>query len=478
MLPTSNTLTPERIAEIRQKAGLDKPQNSFSGGGTAQPPMDYESRIKMLETPVQKPGQKKAIPDEAHEGFLEKADKTFGKVFEPASDFMFGTAAKTIGNTIGQGVEAVQGKDGVFTKGFNEQFGDINVAMHGEKQPENSAPISNTLMTALELWPGGKAAGGVARKTLAAAPGGERLMSAMEKLFDHIPKKLKDSALKQYAAALHPTTGEMKTVAQEVAPEMLNRGITFKTPEALADKASTAANTAGEKIGSFFNDLPDHVKTVVDPVMEKLKGLKNKYIIDGKVMRPEAVNAIQNVEDKVNELALGNVADKTNEVGMKNLRQLRQIFDEHFVVGKDMSDISAYTKKAERAAGDSIRAELAKDSPDLASLNKEFSFWQSVKDLAETSAKREFGKNGRVMSHALGGIIGGELGHETGNTTAGTLIGTFLGPKAAEYIRSPAWKSVSAVTKNKLADYIASGKAKEAALLMSKAMEGVKNLAE
>lgn len=457
-----------QVGSIPQPQSFTPPGGGRVLGTTNQPQQVDNPVIKHLQDPNVSPEKKYATVKmlkqhlEDQKSTLEKSGDAVDKVMGPLSNFFFGTTAKVAGSMVGDTYENVASlvgrkKTGVFEKQLDELT----------KTPGQAA--KNAVGLALESYPiGGE------MKYLKKIPGVAKVAEVAGDMGEKIGNKassfLNKSAVKSYAKALNPTTKEAKVLAKKEIPELLKRNITFTSPEKLATKAEGFADKAGENVEKYWNDLPEGKKISARPVLDTLNTLKNKYIVEGKVVNQPAVNAIDQTAKTI--------AQFGDNISQKSMRSIRQIFDEHFDVTKGIDDIGAYTKKAQQSAANAIRSELSKNSPKLEKLNSEYTFWNNVKDIAEKTAQREFGKPGKYFSHALGGVIGYEGGKRegSGGASIGAILGTVAGPKIFEFLKGPGWKSVSAVTKNKVADYIAAGKIYEAASLLGKLVEGVRNV--
>jgi len=129
--------------------------------------------------------------------------------------------------------------------------------------------------------------------------------------------------------------------------------------------------------------------------------------------------------------------------------------------GKTLSE--ANVARAYEHAGNAIRAELAKPYPDIAAINKEYSFWKNAADVTDATILRRVGQAkplGRQISTAIGGLVGTAAGAFTGDL-AGAMVTAAVGAKTADMLQaaitSPAWRTVSAVSKDRLAKALATG---------------------
>jgi hypothetical protein len=194
-------------------------------------------------------------------------------------------------------------------------------------------------------------------------------------------------------------------------------------------------------------------------IVSDLENLKGRYIVNGAPANPTAVNAISNVQDIVKQYG--------NDISPNSLRKLKQIFDDPVAAkggyaGADLT--TQYSVKAQKAAANSIRQIVHQASPDIAALDKEISFWLNVQKVTGASALRRTGQEGGLLKSlaplASAAAGGGALAQLAGGGTAHTLegaTGAFLAAHAAAAMRSPAWRTASAVLKDRFADALASG---------------------
>src|SRR5262249_41012616 len=140
------------------------------------------------------------------------------------------------------------------------------------------------------------------------------------------------------------------------------------------------------------------------------------------------------------------------EVPVEKLRQLRQIWDEtaaqaKVYQGKDLAD--AASGKIHAMAADGIRDVFDQQFPDIAKLNKEYSFWKNVEKVVGDTVLRREGQAkplGQKIAGAAGAAIGATAGGATGGVTGG-LLGAIKGKEAMEgltaLMSSTAWRTTS-----------------------------------
>ena len=229
--------------------------------------------------------------------FLEKVDGVISRV----SELGFGTFGKVGGGILGMGAEnlnklfpqkeSIQKLDPALEQQL-KQKGKSPEEIKKEYNVETEKSFTKSLeemtkskgetaktsaMLALELYPGGK----VISETLSKLPGGSKIIEHIAEL----PEGLKNSAIKQYSKIFNATSKESKALAKEVTPGLLERGQIITSTGKLAEKAEVKASEYGSKIDEYFNNLPDSVKEKTKPILDKLGELKQKYIVDGKVIR-------------------------------------------------------------------------------------------------------------------------------------------------------------------------------------------------
>lgn len=358
------------------------------------------------------------------------------------SKLMFGSSSKAIGSLLGAGTESAKQ---LFTGERGEgKFINADGSPKFFSEQSGAGAGVDIAFTALELTPGG----GALSKALRKLPGGEFVAKNIADKLAKIPQNMKTQALEQYASIFRAGSKESKALTEKVAPKLLEQGKIVTSMESLKEKATKQARTYGEQIDEWFKELPAGVKKEVSPVVKKLQTLKAQYRISGKDINKTAINAIDETIDSIK--------TKSGEMSINNLRKLRQIWDEHYSVSKGLDDISGYKKKAERVGANAIREVLAKESPKLDELNKTFSFWKNVEKLADYTSQKAPLKLSSTAAKVVGGTIGAVSGAGVGGKVASTLVGSQIGNMVNKAISSPAWKTISATYKNKVANYMMS----------------------
>lgn len=164
-------------------------------------------------------------------------------------------------------------------------------------------------------------------------------------------------------------------------------------------------------------------------------------------------------------------------VRVGDARRFRQIWDDIAAAagryqGADLAD---YAKGSVHGfSADAIRSVLAQNYPNIADINREYTFWKNADKVVQDTLLRRQGqakplgvKMANVAGTGAGMMVGGIHGAIMGREAMGMLEST---------ITSPAWQTVSAVLKDRLADAIASGNKTSIGLYTKIALRAVQSL--
>jgi len=424
------------------------------------PSSDIEKFIKLS-----KQEQSASIPEQK-ESLLSKAAGAIDVVMKPASDFLFGSTGKAVGSVITSGIAGAAELAGKkeFGKALQEQVGGF-----GAEKPSEVTP-TNIAFTALELYPGG----GFLTSALKKIPGGAMMATKIEEAVKILGKNQQEKAIKLYTEALAPTTKQTKRQAAKIVPELLKRGEKAGIVgglETIKQKAAAGMEVAGQSIDELLKVIGDKAKEV-KPILERLELAKTRFVVEGVVIEPKAVAAIDDVMKTILEFG--------KEASIKSLRKVRQIWDASIAekggFEKFQDELTSFAIKAKKEGSNAIRTLLAKESPELATLNKEFTFWRNVDDVITATLERTSGQSGRLKER-IGSAIGAGIGSTTGGLT-GALAGTEFGRRIVGALNSAAWKTRSALWRKKFADTLLKGDKEGLNLLLKELGVGIKNLTD
>jgi polyhydroxyalkanoate synthesis regulator phasin len=396
--------------------------------------------------------------EQKEQGVLSKlADNPVTKAFEGTANFLFGSTAKTVGGMITGGIGDAKVVKGSITNNPKE----IEQGKKLQAVRDENINKLNTIFTAIELYPGG----GLVTNALKKMPGGQ---AVAKMIVEHIPQGLRAGAVKQFSEALGATTKELKSKTEKVVPELVRRGKTITSMSKFAEEASALKNQAGQAVKSAENIIPVFKKQAVDPLIQKVSKLRNQFLVNGKILDEGAVKAVDNVVNSITQFG--------KEIPETQLIKIKRVLDKSVAIGnKNFTKDEGLSLAIETKQGiaNAIRNTLNSSNPKLAAANKEFSLWADVSKIVETTLERRSTQTGG-LTRFIGPLIGGGAGLASGDLTK-AVVGYFATSGAIKLLQSPIYKTISAKTKNELANYIASGKINEALILTAKLLAGTKN---
>lgn len=361
----------------------------------------------------------------------------------------------------GHGVAAALPVLGPMAANFGEHAGTAAGSyLGGNPDPQATKQAITDAAAAALTFGGPKIARGAVGAVDAVAPG----------LRPGVETWLRTNAENQYGRVLKPTTNANKLRTAEVVPDLIDQGIMAPTLKDLQSRAQGEISRVGQAIGDAWQNLPAGTATEFQPIYDRLQGEidKTHSVPDssGKLIPkgPEAERAIGNITKL--QQTLTDVSETDPQTGKLMLpvdkaRNLRQYFDDVAQKagrydGQNLATQS--TAEAHGIAADSIRNELGKDHPDIAALNKEYSFWKDVNQVTTDTLLR---KQGQAPS------LGARAAQVAGFAKGGPL-GAAAMKALADATSSPAWGTVAAVLKDRLADAIAKGNTGPAEFYVSK----------
>lgn len=274
---------------------------------------------------------------------------------------------------------------------------------------------------------------------------GKQALSGVDDVAKGLGKAARESAEASVSRTLNPTTNATKATTQRIAGELVDRPLKETlslTRKGMAKKAGAAVEVAGEAIQEA-GQIPG--KTATSELVDFLQSQKQQFMAGGKVVSEEGVKSI----DEVTQI----IAQYGEDIPNETLRDIRKIFDaEYFQGKKNIAKSTAETSKLsfKKQAADRIRGILAEASPEVAKLNKEYTFWSSLEDVLEKTVARKTGQKQFMKGLAtLGGAT-------TGTSIPSKVIGALGFNMVASLIDSPVWGFVSAKMKNKIAEKLVS----------------------
>jgi hypothetical protein len=290
--------------------------------------------------------------------------------------------------------------------------------------------------------------------------------SALSETLPGLIPWLRSSAATQYGKVHNPTTIRNKNITNQIVPQLLDRNV-VGTEGGLLKKASANVDALGNDITSAVQNVPASIQPNTQNIIDSLEKYKQGHMVNGVAVNQNAVQHASDLQDVIKQLG--------PNVSYQSLNKARQILDKGVAqsggyAGKTLSEGSLVD--AQKEAANAIRAELSRQSPDISKINAEFHFWKGVQDVMQDTAERRTGQAGGLIRNMLP-FLGGAAGVAHGGMTpAGGLEGAGAIAVMAgidQGVKSGLFRTMSAVSKARLADAMASGNMKTALDLLTRA---------
>jgi len=294
-----------------------------------------------------------------------------------------------------------------------------------------------------------------------------------------VPDRFRAQAAKQVMQALGPTKEKYKAIAERITPSVLKRGL-MGSRESLRAQANQLVQELGQEIDTAIQAYGARTAST-QSLVDALEASKEPFLTrtaSGQVV-PLDKRALGQIK-KLQEVITGEfdsegrmIAEGIGDTAtVEQLVAIRRAWDKIVsqagghqhradgAIGVPLADQSEAAIKREGATA--IRELLDAEVPELAAINKEYSFWKSLNDVLTQTIRRTQPQSeglGRKIAQATGGSIGG-FASSAGGTMA-IIGGAGLGVAAIrmldKVITSPRWALTSAVLKDRLANALASG---------------------
>jgi hypothetical protein len=283
-------------------------------------------------------------------------------------------------------------------------------------------------------------------------------------------KKILPLPEKQYAQALGATTNANKQLSEKIVPELISRRVTGSR-EGIKELAEKQIEKVGGELDVALAQVPKGKAVDVGAVFNQLQKLKKQYVV------PSGTAGVNQIVDKSAYDALGKMQTLVagTQATHESVRRLRQILDGMVTAGdKTFGRTIAEGSEldATREAANAIRRELAATAPNVAKINKEFSFWMNVDRVVGDTIRRTASQSKGVGQQIAEGVAtpAGAAALATGN--AGPAAAIAIPVILRKVLQSPAWKTFSAVQKDRLAEAIASGNPQRIAAFLAHGTQG------
>jgi hypothetical protein len=296
---------------------------------------------------------------------------------------------------------------------------------------------------------------------------------------------LEGSATRQYSRVLGATTRPNKFIGRQViegtpesetalgvargtreTPGLLDRGVRAFTRKGLQKKFHEHISDVGRQLEQEWAKLPPGEGVPLDAVNSRLTqaGL-DKFATEtpsGQFLPTgphdqAGLNFIGELKSYLEPFATVD-ANGAKVVPYEKIKKFRQDWDDLVAAAKGYqgSDLTNNVKAAAyKASANGLRDLLATGKPNIAAINREYSFWKKAATVIDETVLRTSSQAkplGRKMARVGGQVLGFSSGGAGGAVLGGEVMDAI---EAAT--NSTAWQTTSAVMKHQLADAIAQG---------------------
>lgn len=286
------------------------------------------------------------------------------------------------------------------------------------------------------------------------------------------------SAEKSWQKVLNPTTKVNKALVEDkVAPGLIDRHVKANSLEGLQEQAQGHIDNYGQQIDDYFDEQAAKGASM-DPtaIIQKLSEAKDEAMVDGVSLNESYTNKLDALKEQIQ-----TIADKNGgKVPLEKLRKIRAVNDQTVAQSKGGFALSPDANSqisAVKTYTDAIRGAFAKSHPQLADLNKEFSFWKNVDLVTDATITRRVGQRQSLMkkyAQQAGGVVGGATGAAVAGVhgaAIGSEAGYLAAGKLADITSSSAWNSRVAIPVKMVVSRLAKSGRVDAALAVAEEFE-------
>ena len=202
-----------------------------------------------------------------------------------------------------------------------------------------------------------------------------------------IGKSIEKTAADRVSEALNPTKQDMKAITDKIADDFVQRWLIWSR-ESLYKRSENEIKKRWSRIEEFIqdkwlqwniqsSDLWKFVDELIDWVVTPWK--EGATV----VLDPQQYKELISMKDMIWQL--------DDSIPMDQARQIRQVLD--WVVERwkwfGVEDATKVKTNLNKKFTDLIRSEIAKQNPDLAWLNKEYSFWKNLNTVLDETIQRK-----------------------------------------------------------------------------------------
>lgn len=293
------------------------------------------------------------------------------------------------------------------------------------------------------------------------ASGAEMATKGLAKGASKLAPRLAESAENSYVKALGGTTAKEKNISTGLAPELTKRKPFVWSRSGWERAVGRNEEAAANGLENAYQNLPLGSKIQVKPIIQTINQHQKNLKINGVLpeMSSKEFDALDNIKADLIKVS------KNKDVSLPIIRAFRQKVDsilKNKNKGFKLTGDGGPEVDALKAMGASIRREISNQYPDIAKVNKEYSFWSGMSDLLEKTVP----KTKSALSN-----VGAYVGEGSGHPFAGAVLHNF-GKIISDNV---AWNSFAGSQKARLAELLSKGNLVQANSMILKGLNTIGN---
>ena len=272
---------------------------------------------------------------------------------------------------------------------------------------------------------------------------------------------LKTSAAESLSKVFSPTKMADKAIIQKSLPRLIEEAPIAASRAGLAESLGQSVQKAGQSLDAALAGIPGGTQIppqVTQGIAQSLQKEATRFqvpdIHGNMITIPGSEPLVGLYKD------LGQFVQRANPT-FENIRAVRQALDTMVDSGGKWNLTGAETsvKEVQKGLANQLRGALAQaGGPAFQQANQDYSFYKGLQQVLEHTQERTTGQQGNLTKRILaaGGVANSGL-------TGGVVMGAL-----AKAMDSTAWRTVSAASKSKIADALASDNLEQAAGLIGR----------
>lgn len=250
-----------------------------------------------------------------------------------------------------------------------------------------------------------------------------------------VPGMLQRGTEDAVARIAHPATEGEKAIIRNVASDAIPKMPVAVSDDAVLQRFKTNLRESVVELERAYNAVPATTKFKNTPFVGALQGLRDKYLINGKVP-PGAEAVVKAYDDMIGWF-------KSNpSFTITDLRKNKQIWDSVVNYYRGALSKEPATEVAAQEGANLIRTIIGGASQRIAKANRQVHTWKTMVDSLSRAETKQVGRTSSLMKDVGPSILGGSAGFLIGGAP-GAAVGTGVGQLIRELVQTTAWQTAS-----------------------------------